>query len=183
VTGLVQFQATMSLDGFIAGPGDDMDWVFEHVSAAEGAEELMAETGAILAGRRTYEVGRRASRSETSEPYGGGWTGAQLVLTHHPPDDVSDPAVTFVTGDVAKAVGAGLSAAAGRNLALFGAEVLAQCLALGLVDELALFVLPVLLGSGTPLLREESGARSRRLEQISATPGPSYTALRYRAVR
>lgn len=190
----MQFQASMSLDGFIAGPDDDMDWIFEHVTAAEGAEEIMAETGAILAGRRTYDVGRRASRSETSEPYGGGWSGVQLVLTHDPPEDAG---VTFVTGDVADAVRAGLAAAGGRNLALFGADVLAQCLARGLVDELVLFVIPVLLGAGVPLFRAASvagagagagvGAEARaepvRLEQVSSSGGPSSTALRYRVVR
>jgi len=181
VTGLVQFQASMSLDGFIAGP-DDMDWIFDHVAAAEGAEDIMAETGAILAGRRTYEVGRRAARRETSEPYGGGWSGAQLVLTHHPPDGASVPGVTFVSGDVADAVAAGLAAADGRNLALFGADVLAQCLARGLVDELALFVVPVLLGSGVALYRTV-GVVPFRLHQVHAVRRASFTAVRARVVK
>ncbi|HVT42336.1 MAG TPA: dihydrofolate reductase family protein [Acidimicrobiales bacterium] len=182
MSGLVQFQASMSLDGYIAGPDDDMDWIFEHVDAAEGADEIMAETGAILAGRRTYEVGRRASRSETSEPYGGGWSGVQLVLTHDPPED---PGVTFLTGDIADAVRTGLAAAGGKNLALFGADVLAQCLARGLVDELVLFVIPVLLGDGVPLFRRGAGDGGApvRLEQIGSVASASSTALRYRVVR
>src|SRR6516164_8810932 len=118
--GAVQIQASMSLDGFIAGPCDDMDWIFEHVGAGDGAADVMAATGAILAGRRTYDVGRRSSRTETSEPYGGGWSGAQFVLTHRP---VDDPDVTFLSGDVRRAVEIGLAAAGEKNLAVFGADV------------------------------------------------------------
>jgi hypothetical protein len=50
MNGAVQIQASMSLDGFIAGPGDDMDWIFEHVGAGDGAADVMEATGAILAG-------------------------------------------------------------------------------------------------------------------------------------
>jgi dihydrofolate reductase len=134
------------LDGFIGGPGDDMDWVFEHVGAGDGAADVMAARGAILA-RRTHDVGRRSSRTETSEPYGGGWSGAQFVLTHRPPDY---PDVTFLTGDIGKAVQTGLAAARNKNLGVFGADVGSQCLAAGLVDEILVFVLPVLLGAGCP---------------------------------
>lgn len=180
MSGAVQIQASMSLDGFIAGPGDDMDWIFEHVDAGEGAADVMAATGAILAGRRTYEVGRRSGRVETSEPYGGGWTGAQFVLTHRPPDD--DPNVTFLWGDVGKAVEVGLAAAGGKNLGLFGADVGAQCLAAGLVDEVLVFMLPVLLGAGVPLFRSDETA-SVRLEQLSSTSAGSSTRLHYMVVR
>ena len=72
----------MSLDGFIAGPGHEMDWVFEHTAPGEGAEEAMAATGAMLSGRHTYDVGQRSRRPETSAAYGGAWSGAEFVLTH-----------------------------------------------------------------------------------------------------
>jgi dihydrofolate reductase len=58
----------MSLDGFIAGQDDDMDWIFEHVGDGDGAADVMTATGAIMAGRRTYDVGRRSSRTGTREP-------------------------------------------------------------------------------------------------------------------
>jgi dihydrofolate reductase len=177
--GAVQIQASMSLDGFIAGPCDDMEWIFDHVGAGDGAADVMAATGAILAGRRTYDVGRRSSRTETSEPYGGGWSGTQFVLTHRPPDD---PGVTFLTGDIGKAVKTGLAAAGDKNLGVFGGDVGAQCLERGLVDEILVFVLPVLLGEGIPLFRDGAQAGTR-LERTSRTIFGSSTRLHYRVVR
>ena len=53
MSGAVQIQASMSLDGLIAGKDDDMDWIFEHVGAGEDAADVMTAPGAILAGRRT----------------------------------------------------------------------------------------------------------------------------------
>jgi dihydrofolate reductase len=180
MNGTVQIQASVSLDGFMAGPDDDMDWVFEHVAAGEGAIDVMAATGAILAGRRTYDVGRRSRRTETSEPYGGGWSGPQFVLTHRPPDD--DSGVTFLSGDVSKAVHVGRAASGGKNLALFGGDVGAQCLARGLVDEILVFVIPVLLGAGIPLFRDGTGS-GIHLEQLESATMGSATRLRYRVVR
>src|SRR3954449_9530176 len=125
--GKVLVSATMSLDGFIAGPDDAMDWVFEHAPSGPDAEaeeasiaEVIAATGAILAGRGSYDVGVRAERPETSEPFGGRWSGPELVLTHHPPDD---PGFTFLSGDIREAVATALDAAGGLALLLLGANV------------------------------------------------------------
>jgi dihydrofolate reductase len=195
---VVQIQTSMSLDGFIAGPDDDMDWIFDEAADGEGAPaegttadgtagegaadvaaDIMAMTGAILAGRRTYDVGRRSTRSETSEPYGGGWSGTQFVLTHRP---VDDPRVTFLSGDVRQAVEVGLAAAGDKNLAVFGADVGAQCLAAGLVDEIMIWVVPVLLGAGVPLYRSEAPVRVR-LEQIDSRSLGGASRLHYRVLR
>src|SRR5438067_5495828 len=85
---------TMSLDGFIAGPNDQMDWVFEHAADVPAAliDEVIATTGAILGGRRGYEVGRRAERPETSQPFGGRESRPIVVLTHPPAVDEADAA-------------------------------------------------------------------------------------------
>src|SRR3954453_19018517 len=110
--GKVIVNTTMALDGFIAGPGDAMDWVFEQAVPDEpdGAiEEVIATTGAILAGRRSYDVGRRAAPPEPGEPFGGRWRGPEFVLTHHPPED--DPRMTFLSGDIRDAVAKALAAA------------------------------------------------------------------------
>jgi hypothetical protein len=76
----------MSLDGFIAGPNHEMDWVFEHAGEVPAPliEEVIATTGAILGGRRGYEVGRSARRPETSKPFGGRRSGPVFILTHRP---------------------------------------------------------------------------------------------------
>jgi hypothetical protein len=95
--GKVVVNRTMSLDGFTAGPGDAMDWIFDYMRA-EQFPEIMAATGAMLIGRRTYEVGKRLAGEPGNEPaYDGG---PEFVLTHEPPD----PAVTFLTGDIGEAV-------------------------------------------------------------------------------
>ena len=67
------WQVTMSLGGFIAGPDDAMDWVFDHFSeeASETAREVIESTGAIIMGRHTYEVEDRCRGGI----YGGAWTG------------------------------------------------------------------------------------------------------------
>lgn len=67
--GTVVWHVTMSLDGFIAAPDDAMDWVFESWAGPnETANEVIATTGAILMGRRTYEVEDRTARGSTAAP-------------------------------------------------------------------------------------------------------------------
>src|SRR5688572_2564260 len=68
-TGKVVVNRVMSLDGFIAGPGHAMDWIFEYMTA-DTVPEVMAATGAMLIGRGTYEVGKRMADQNTS--YDGG---------------------------------------------------------------------------------------------------------------
>jgi dihydrofolate reductase len=145
------------------------------------AADLTAATGSIIAGRRSDDVGRRASRAATSEPYGGAWSGPQFVLTHHPPDDERNPDITFVSGDVGDAVRLAVDAAAGRNVAVLGADVGTQCLARGLVDEICVFVIPVLLGDGVPLYRSHAPT-GVRLEQVGSANAGSFTRLHYRVV-
>ena len=100
--GKVVWSATMSLDGFIAGPGDTMGWVFDHSGPNPVVDQVMRDTGAVLAGRRSYDVGLRAERPELEETFGGGWSGTQFVLTHRSHDP--DPANTFLSGDIRDAV-------------------------------------------------------------------------------
>ncbi len=124
--GKVVVNRSMSLDGFYAGPGHAMDWVFDFVAPDE-FPDIAAATGAMLIGRRTYEVGKRgietASRGKiTGEDYGGGWSGPEFVLTHDPPDP-PDPAVTFLSGDIGEAVATARSAAGGKDLEILGANV------------------------------------------------------------
>ena len=162
---------TMSLDGFTAGPGDAMDWIFDYMRA-EQFPEIMAATGAMLIGRRTYEVGKRLA----GEPaYDGG---PEFVLTHEPPDP-PDPAVTFLTGDIGEAVATARSAAGGKNLEILGADVTGQCLRRGLVDEILVYVLPVLLGNGIRFFSSPGLARID-LEPVSVTPSGTVTILRFR---
>lgn len=175
--GRVVVQAAMSLDGFIAGPDHDMDWVFEYTTPDE-FPDIVAATGAMLSGRRSYDVGQRDAGKPSGEAYGGAWEGPVFVLTHAPP--AASPArVTFLSGDIADAVATAREAAGGKDLVIIGADVARQCLEHGLVDELLLMVLPVLLGAGTPLYSPGGLARVE-LEPVSSHLSGSVTLLRYR---
>ncbi|MGP4111716.1 dihydrofolate reductase family protein [Streptomyces sp. 4N509B] len=170
-SGRVVVNRAMSLDGFIAGPDHAMDWIFEYMTA-DTVPEVMAATGAMLIGRGTYEVGRRMADQDTA--YDGG---ARFVLTHEPPDE-PDPTVTFLTCDVEEAVATARGAAGGRNLEILGADVAAQCLRRGLVDEILVYVLPVLLGDGVRF--SPPGLGRIDLEPVSNTQSGAVTMLRFR---
>ena len=176
--GNVVVNRSMSLDGFIAGPGDAMNWIFDFM-APDAFPEIAAATGAMLIGRRTYEVGKRQREADEvgGKEYGGGWSGPVFVLTHRPPDP-EDPTVTFLTGDIGEAVATARSAAGGKNLEILGADVAGQCLRRGLVDEILVYVLPVLLGDGIRF--STPGLGRTDLEPISSTGLGAVTILRFR---
>lgn len=95
--GKVAYGFTSSIDGFIAGPGHDMDWMSAAEPLAQGSTRRMAERVAvIISGRRGYDaaIARRDERDGlTAEAYGGAWSGTEFVLTHRPGDLEDDPAV------------------------------------------------------------------------------------------
>jgi len=178
---LVRVATTMSLDGYMAGPDHDMDWVFDYASDTPGdvVNELIETTGSILAGRGSYDVGRGSTRKETSAPFGGRWSGPQLVLTHDPPDDEDDPSITFISAEISDAVAQSLEAAEGRNVLIFGANIADQAIAAGLVDEILIFVLPLILGGGVRLFGEPAGRRIN-LEPIAIARSGRVASLHYR---
>jgi dihydrofolate reductase len=175
--GKVVVNRSMSLDGFIAGPGDAMDWIFDFVAPdAAWLTEIAAASGAMLIGRRTHEVGSRMAADKPGST-GYPFSGPVFVLTHEPPDP-PEPGVTFLTGDIAKAVATARGAAGGKNLEILGADVAGQCLRAGLVDEILVYVLPVLLGDG---IRFSSPGLARiDLEPVSSTRAGAVTILRFR---
>ena len=168
--GKVVVNRAMSLDGFIAGPDDAMDWVIAY-EMQYSFPEVMQATGAMLVGRRTYEVAQRMSDEDTS--YDGG---PVFVLTHQPPDE-PDQGVTFLTCDLAEAVAIARTAAGGKDLEILGADLASQCLQRSLVDEVLVYVLPVLLGDGVRF--STSGLGRVNLEPISNTQSGPVTMLRF----
>ncbi len=161
--GQVVVNRSMSLDGFIAGPGHAMVdyWGPGRIAdfvAPEDVAEIAAATGAMLVGRRTWEVG---SKMEAEQP-------------GSPPD----PDVTILSGDIGEAVATALDAAGGKNLEILGADVAGQCLGRGLVDEILVYVLPVLLGDGIPF--SSPGLTRVDLEPISSARSRDATILRFR---
>ena len=176
--GKVVVNRAMSLDGFIAGPGDEMGWIRDLAPQDEVAE-VAAATGAMLVGRRTWEVGARMEADEpgrTDYPF----TGPMFLLTHRPLER-ANPAVTILSGDIGDAVATALGAAGGKNLELLGASVASQALRRGLVDEILVYLLPVVLGDGIPF--SPAGSVRVDLEPISSTRSGAATILRYRVRR
>jgi dihydrofolate reductase len=172
------YSATMSLDGFIAGPAGDMSWLTEHLGPNPAVDDLIGKIGALLIGNRTFR-GDDPHKGTASEgkPFGGGWTGPQFVLTHRPPD-TPVPGITFV-GDLRDGVSAAKAAAGDRYVNIIGADVARQCLDAGLLDEIFVCVAPVLLGDGTRLFDHPGGANVK-LERISVTHAPKATNLWFR---
>ena len=169
--GKVVVNRAMSLDGFIAGPGDTMDWIVDY-GKEYSFPEVMAATGAMLVGRRTHEVAKGMAAEDTD--YDGG---PQFVLTHRPPDE-PEPGVTFLTCDLAEAVATARAAAGGKNLEILGADLASQCLRRGLVDEVLVYVLPVLLGDGVRYSTSDLGRID--LEPFGNSQSGPVTMLRFR---
>jgi dihydrofolate reductase len=181
--GHVVWHVTMSLDGFITGPDDSMEWAFEYPGPNRIADEVMESTGAILAGRRWYDVATAHYRGRGGI-YGGAWDGPVFVLTHQPPDAPVDEGITFLTGGVEDAVATAKRAAGEGNLEIFGANVAAQCLDAGLLDELVVHIAPVLLGDGVRLYGDAVTARAPiALELTDLAESGRLTSLRFRVKR
>lgn len=179
-SGKVVVNRAMSLDGFIAAPGHVMDWgagrQLADFVAPDEFREIAAATGAMLIGRRTAEVGARM-QAEKPGSVDYPFSGSMFVLTHRPPEP-PDPKVTYLTGDIGEAVATARGAAGGKNLEILGADVASQCLRRELVDEILVYVLPVLLGDGIPF--SPPSLPTIELEPISSTRSGAVTILRFR---
>ena len=178
--GKVVVNRSMSLDGYIAGPGHTMDWgggrPLADFVAPKDIAEIAAATGAMLIGRRTWEVGSKMAAEDPGRvdyPFSGPF----FLLTHRPLEP-PNPDVTILSGDIGDAVAAALGAADGKNLEILGADVAGQCLRRRLVDEILVYVLPVLLGDGIPF--SAPGGTRVDLEPISSTRSCDATILRFR---
>ena len=171
MSGKVVVNRCMSLDGFIAGPGDSMDWgggraLADFIDPVD-LEAVAAATGGMLVGRRTWDVGERMKAEEPTGP-DYPFAGPMFLLTHRPLDPPL-PGVTILSGDIGDAVGTALAASGGKDLEILGADVARQCLQRGLVDEILVYVLPLLLGDGTPF--SSRGLSRTDLEPSAAAPG------------
>jgi dihydrofolate reductase len=154
---------TMSVDGFIAGPDDAMEWAFRASEPSELADQIREGTGAILGGRRWYDAAA-ARYDGVAGIYGGRWTGPVFVLTSHPDDAPADPAVTFLSEGLEQAVATAREAAGDKSVEIFGASLAQQCLDAGLLDEIVIHLAPVLLGDGVRLYGAPGATRQVDLE-------------------
>jgi dihydrofolate reductase len=177
--GKVVVNRAMSLDGFIAAPGHVVEWGagrrLADFVAPDQIREIASATGAMLIGRRTADVG---DRMQAEEPGGAEYpfSGPMFVLTHRPPVS-PNPGVKYLSGDIADAVATARRAAGGKNLEILGAEVAGQCLQRGLVDEILVYVLPVLLGDGIHF--SAAGLPTIDLQPLGSTQSGDVTILRF----
>ncbi|ASO20757.1 dihydrofolate reductase [Actinoalloteichus hoggarensis] len=159
----LQYQCSMSLDGFIAGAGGDMSWLTPYMTAAEPASDsgsadpdatfradLADAVGAVLMGSRTFRGDDPNKGTDSEGAYGGQWSGPTFVLTHDLPAEPVAGDVSFVN-DLHAAVAAATEAAGDRIVGVFGADVARQCVEANLLDEILVSIVPILLGDGVRL--------------------------------
>lgn len=174
----MRWHTMMSVDGFVAGPNDDMSWAFDaDLGDGEVLGEVVAATGSLLVGSRTQGVEDR----EQPGFYGGAFRGPFFVLRHGPhgpPPVVNGVTGVFLDVEVAEAVRIARAAAGGGDVGVLGADVARQCLAAGLIEEILVHVVPVLLGDGVRFL-ERPGGGLQRLRPVSTTVEGHTTALRF----
>jgi dihydrofolate reductase len=186
----VIWHITMSLDGFIAGPNDSMDWAVREwsddgantrdidVDRSAIADEVLRSAGAILGGRRWYDIAQRLYDG-VDGIYGGEWRGPVFVLTHQPPHQAAPDSVTFLSSPLADAVATARTAANGKHVVIFGANLAKQCLQDGLLDEIVIHLAPVLLGDGVRLY-ESIGTEPIVLTRTELAAAGQLTDLRFR---
>lgn len=139
----LRYQVAMSLDGFIAGPNDEADWIVMDPSIDFGA--LFAEFDTLVMGRKTHQV-------MSGQGGQGGMPGVEVFVFSRTLPASSRNGVHIVNDDPRDVVAA-LKAKPGRDIWLFGGGTLCRLLLdAGLVDTVEVAVMPVLLGSGVPLV-------------------------------
>jgi dihydrofolate reductase len=179
------YGVTMSLDGFIAGPRGDMGWLTPHIGPNPAVPAFIAEVGALLVGHRTFlgDDPHRSDAERAGKPFGGGWEGLQVVLTHHPEQHAEPIADVVFASDLSDAIAQAQDAAGeGRVVNVLGAQTARACLDAGKLDEILVFIAPVLLGDGTRLFDHPGGA-DVRLERIAVdTRAEQATMIRFRVV-
>jgi len=176
----VLYSVTMSLDGFIAGPGGDMSWMTEYLGPNPEVDDLVGRIGALLVGRRTFD-GDDPHKGDEGEgkPFGGGWEGPQFVVTHDLPA-TAPPNTTFVD-DFDTALAQAREAAGDKYVNVLGASMGKQCLEAGQLDEVLTLIAPVLLGDGVRLF-DHPGGRNTKLERLSVNQVPLATSLWFKVV-
>jgi dihydrofolate reductase len=151
----VVYGGAMSLDGFIAGPNGEHDWIVTDPEIDFSA--MMNRFDTFLVGRKTFDTMRRMA--ETAPPTPGIRT---IVFSRTlRPDEC--PKATL-SNDAEREV-ARLRKEPGKDIALFGGgELFRSLLAVGLVDEVAVSLIPVLLGGGIPLLPPPAARATLKLK-------------------
>lgn len=188
---------SMSLDGFIAGPGDNVErlfkWYFSgnatHEVASgdtvfkmtrEGAESIQGASqsiGVLVSARRTFDIAHAwGGKHPMDVPV--------VVLTHKIPQewDKEGSPFTFVTGSVESAIEKAKQIAIDKSVAVGAPSVVKQCLNAGLLDEIHIDLVPVLLGKGIRLF-DALDIDPVDLEISEVTVSPEVIHLTFRVIK
>ena len=177
----VLYSVTMSLDGFIAGGGGDMQWLAPYLGPNPDAEAVVEQIGALLVGRRTWEGDDPNRGTDREGAFEGRWHGPQVVLTTTRPEGTVD-GVTFVS-DPVRAVAHAKHAAGEGYVNVLGAAAARACLEIDELDEILVFIAPVMLGGGVRLF-DRPGGEPVRLERTHVGGDAALaTSLWFRVVR
>ena len=171
---LVRFGGAMSLDGYIAGPNGEYDWIV--MDPEIDFSGMMKQFDTFLIGRKTFDAMKRMGNAGKSSK---GITNIVCSRTLKP----SDYPKVRIEADAERVVKE-LKDKPGKDIAIFGGgELFRSLLAVGLVDRLEMSVIPVLLGGGIPLLPPPAGRvtltlRNQRLYKKTGTLGLEYDVLK-----
>ena len=169
MTRRLRYQVAMSLDGFIAGPNSEYDWIV--MDPAIDFAALFKEFDTAIMGRKTYEV-------VTAQGGQGAMPGLDVVVFSRTLPAATHPGVRIVNDDPREVVAA-LKAKPGRDIWLYGGgELFRSLLDAGLVDTVEPAVVPVLLGAGVPLL-PPGGTTKLVLADQKTLPASGIIALAY----
>lgn len=165
----VRYSVAMSLDGFIAGPNGESDWIVVDPDIDFGA--VFKEFDTVLLGRKTYEM----TRQQSGCPQMPGIQSYVFSRTLRQDDCAgvtvsNDPATTL----------AKLKDRSGKDIWLFGGgSLFRSLLQLGLVDTVEVAIIPVLLGDGLPLLPNFTSSAKLKLIENTIYEKTGTVALKY----
>lgn len=174
MSGRLRAYLGMSLDGRIAGPADELDWLHDTGSRGVSApvpvtggdwlsfEDFMADIGVLLMGRRTYDV----VSTFDDWPYRDL---PVIVATHRPLPDLVPPAVGATSGTTAEIALQALGLAQARDVYVDGGILVSAMLDEGLLQELTTTILPTVLGPGIGLFDALTGPRHLDISAVSTS--------------
>jgi dihydrofolate reductase len=151
----IAYQVAMSLDGYIAGPKGEFDWIVTDPDIDFAA--MFGQFDTLIMGRHTFEMMKNQGNAEMP--------GMKLIVFSRTLKQQDHPEVTIVASELEKKV-ASLREKPGKDMWLFGGGSLFQSfLDAKLVDKVEVGVIPILLGAGIPLLA--SPAKQAKLKLIA----------------